>query len=39
VLPLDDRYDFELCLDDAMHINAGLDALVKINFNEYKTNP
>jgi phosphatidylserine decarboxylase len=32
VLPLDDRYDFELCLDDAMHVNAGLDQLVKINF-------
>ena len=38
VLPLDDRYDFELCLDNAMHVNAGLDQLVKINFNEYKTN-
>ena len=38
VLPLDDRYDFELCLDDAMHVNAGLDQLVKINFkNEYTT--
>jgi len=34
VLPLDDRFDFELCLDDAMHVNAGLDKLVKINFNE-----
>jgi hypothetical protein len=21
-----------------MHVNAGLDQLVKINFNEYKTN-
>jgi phosphatidylserine decarboxylase len=30
VLPLDDRYDFELCLDDAMHVNACLDKLVKI---------
>ena len=32
VLPLDDRFDFKLCLDDAMHVNAGLDKLVKINF-------
>jgi phosphatidylserine decarboxylase len=30
VLPLDDRFDFELCLDDAMHVNAGLDQLVRI---------
>jgi phosphatidylserine decarboxylase len=30
VLPLDDRYDFELCLDDAVHVNAGLDKLVRI---------
>lgn len=35
VLPLDDRYDFELILDDAMHVNAGLDKLVKINFKNY----
>ena len=32
VLPLDSRYDFELLLEDEMHINAGLDKLVKINF-------
>ena len=32
VLPLDERYDFDLVLDDEMHINAGLDKLVKINF-------
>ena len=31
VLPLDDRFDFEVLLDDAMHVNAGLDKLVKIN--------
>ena len=31
VLPLDDRFDFEVLLDDAMHVNAGLDRLVKIN--------
>jgi DNA polymerase elongation subunit (family B) len=30
VLPLDERFDFELCLDDAMHVNAGLDQLVRI---------
>ena len=32
VLPLDDRFDFDLVLDDHMHVNAGLDKLVKINF-------
>jgi len=32
VLPLDKRYDFDLVLDDEMHVNAGLDKLVKINF-------
>ena len=32
VLPLDERYDFDLVLDNEMHINAGLDKLVKINF-------
>jgi phosphatidylserine decarboxylase len=30
VLPLDDRFDFELCLNDAMHVQAGLDQLVRI---------
>ena len=32
VLPLDERYDFDLVLEDTMHVNAGLDKLVKINF-------
>jgi phosphatidylserine decarboxylase len=32
VLPLDSRYDFELCLDDHMHIEGGIDKLVKIIF-------
>jgi phosphatidylserine decarboxylase len=32
VLPLDDRYEFELCLEDHMHVEAGLDTLVKIIF-------
>ena len=32
VLPLDDRYEFELCLEDHMHVEAGLDTLVKIVF-------
>lgn len=32
VLPLDSRFDFELLLDDEMHVEAGLDKLVKINF-------
>jgi len=31
VLPLDDRFEFETLIDDAMHVNAGLDKLVKIN--------
>jgi len=31
VLPLDSRYDFETILDDTMHVNAGLDKLIKIN--------
>jgi phosphatidylserine decarboxylase len=30
VLPLDERFDFELCLEDAMHVQAGIDQLVKI---------
>ena len=30
VLPLDSRYNFETILDDTMHVNAGLDKLVKI---------
>ena len=37
VLPLDNRYDFELILEDTMHVNAGLDKLVKINFKNYDT--
>jgi phosphatidylserine decarboxylase len=32
VLPLDERYDFDLVLPNEMHVNAGLDKLVKINF-------
>ena len=39
VLPLDERFDFDLVLDDHMHVNAGLDKLVKINFkNDESTN-
>ena len=30
VLPLDNRYEFEILLEDTMHVNAGLDKLVKI---------
>jgi len=33
VLPLDDRFTFELLQDTPMHINAGLDKLVKIKTN------
>ena len=32
ILPLDDRFDFEVLLDDTNHVKAGLDKLVKINF-------
>jgi phosphatidylserine decarboxylase len=32
VLPLDERFDFELLLENEMHVNAGLDKLIKINF-------
>lgn len=32
VLPIDDRYDFELCLEDHMHVEAGIDKVVKIVF-------
>ncbi len=31
VLPLDSRYNFETILDNTMHVNAGLDKLIKIN--------
>ena len=31
VLPIDNRYQFELLLKETMHINAGLDKLIKIN--------
>ena len=34
ILPLDDRFNFELQVDDTNHVNAGLDKLVKINFNK-----
>ena len=34
VLPLDERFNFETVLDDTMHVNAGLDKLVKINFKD-----
>lgn len=30
ILPLDERYEFELCQPDTFHIEAGLDQLVKI---------
>jgi phosphatidylserine decarboxylase len=32
VLPLDSRFDFELLLEDEMHVEAGVDKLVKIKF-------
>jgi len=34
VLPLDNRYDFELCLEDHLHVEAGLDKLVRISFKD-----
>ena len=35
ILPLDDRFDFEILLDDTDHVKAGLDKLVKINFKKH----
>ena len=35
ILPLDDRFDFEVLLDDTNHVKAGLDKLVKINFKKH----
>ena len=32
VLPIDSRYQFELLLKETMHVNAGLDKLIKINY-------
>ena len=32
VLPIDSRFSFELLLKETMHINAGLDKLIKINY-------
>jgi phosphatidylserine decarboxylase len=39
VLPLDERFDFELVLDNAMHVNAGLDKLVKLNLKDNGIKP
>jgi phosphatidylserine decarboxylase len=33
VLPLDDRFNFEICQDDHVHCEAGIDQLVKVTFN------
>lgn len=33
VLPLDDKFNFELCQDDHVHVEAGIDQLVKVTFN------
>jgi phosphatidylserine decarboxylase len=32
VLPLDKRFTFDLLLKETMHVNAGLDKLIKINY-------
>ena len=32
VLPLDERFTFDLLLEETTHINAGLDKLIKINY-------
>ena len=32
VLPLDDRFNFEIVQDDHVHVEAGIDPLVKVNF-------
>jgi phosphatidylserine decarboxylase len=34
VLPLDSRFDFELCLPEHMHVEAGIDKLVKISMRD-----
>ena len=36
VLPLDDRFKFEILLDETNHVNAGLDKLIKITHNDLK---
>lgn len=33
VLPLDSRYKFEIVQDNHVHVEAGIDPLVKVNFN------
>ena len=30
ILPLDERFDFELCLENNMHVEGGLDKLIKL---------
>jgi phosphatidylserine decarboxylase len=30
ILPLDERFDFELCQEDHTHLEAGIDPLIKI---------
>jgi phosphatidylserine decarboxylase len=32
VLEIDERFDFELCQEDHMHVQAGIDPLVKIKW-------
>ena len=32
ILPLDKRFDFELCQEDHTHVEAGLDKLIKIKW-------
>ena len=32
VLPLDKRFTFDILLEETMHVNAGLDKLIKINY-------
>jgi len=34
VLPLDSRFDFELCLPEHVHVEAGIDKLVKISMRD-----
>ena len=37
VLPLDERFQFKTLLDDTMHVNAGIDKLLKIETNDIKS--
>jgi phosphatidylserine decarboxylase len=39
VLPLDERFNFDILLEETMHVNAGLDKLIKIRMNNDLKSP